>query len=145
MSKTDGGHTWMACPVTAVILALQPAINQAINNAVGPALAQALSGALNNSVNNTVNGAMAPALQNAVAPAVQNAVGPAVAAALNTVDSNPGLRDEEQNDDVGEPATGPADDAEKARSEARRYEIVEAVWERYQALLQERGEDYLED
>jgi hypothetical protein len=58
--------------------------------------------------------------------------------AMAAEDPNPGTRDD--GADFGTLAEGPADNAEKARSEARRDRISQAMWDIYQQLLQERGD-----
>jgi hypothetical protein len=55
---------------------------------------------------------------------------------MDKEDPTPGMRCA----DYGELARGPTNDAEKYQLEARRDEIAEAMWDSYQALLQERGE-----
>jgi hypothetical protein len=63
---------------------------------------------------------------------------------MEMADPNPGVR-EGADFDFGDVAEGPADDVEKERSEARRDEIAAAMWESYQAVLRERGEDFDEE
>ena len=57
--------------------------------------------------------------------------------AMEEEDPNPGTR---ANDNFGRLAEGVTDDIEKARSEARRDGIAQAMWDSYQELLHERGE-----
>lgn len=60
-------------------------------------------------------------------------------------DPNPGTCGQDANNNVGQLAVGLADHAEKAHSEARRDDIAAAMWESYQALLLEQGEEYAEE
>jgi DDE superfamily endonuclease len=57
-------------------------------------------------------------------------------------DPNPGTRNNDPDMDFGTLAAGPATDAEKTRSEARRDAIAQAMWESYLQILRERGEEF---
>ncbi|KAJ6495494.1 hypothetical protein C8R45DRAFT_824167 [Mycena sanguinolenta] len=62
--------------------------------------------------------------------------------AMNAEDPNPGFRNDDLDTELGTLAAGPTDDAEKARSESRRDVVAQAMWESYQDILQERGEEF---
>ena len=57
-----------------------------------------------------------------------------------TPDPNPGNPPAEH--DFGTLAHGPANRAEKARAKAKRDQIAQEMWDSYQAILAEHGEDF---
>jgi hypothetical protein len=57
-----------------------------------------------------------------------------------TPDPNPGNLPAER--DFGTLARGPANSAEKARAKRKRDQIAQEMWNSYQAILAERGEDF---
>ena len=59
---------------------------------------------------------------------------------LETPDPNPGNLPAER--DFGTLACGPPNAAEKARAKEKRDEIAQQMWESYQAILAERGNNF---
>jgi len=57
-----------------------------------------------------------------------------------TPDPNPGNLPAEQ--DFGTLARGPPNRAEKARAKEKRNQIAQEMWDSYQAILAERGENF---
>jgi hypothetical protein len=48
-------------------------------------------------------------------------------------------------EDFGSLADGPVSPAEKVRADRRRDEIAQKMWDSYQAILRERGDEFAEE
>ncbi len=59
------------------------------------------------------------------------------------IDENPGMIQVNESG-FGDLSNGPASRREKSRAAVKRDEIAQAMWNSYQQLRQERGEDILE-